>query len=196
MHRAGARTPQRHPGAEAVPALWTSGGLGPSLVSSLRRAQWGPGLGVCVWGGGLGPESTTLGGQIQEGPGLEGGLPSEGAPSEAGTGRGRVGWTHTPPGLPFSLLHPPCHPALPVTQRPRTLPPPQLTLHTPNKHMGCGSFNAVFLQFSWLKLRPLPWPPQGTRESHGAPWGMLSQPGLGVVLLLCNFLLFDQFRKF
>ena len=36
--------------ADAVPSLWTPGGLGPSLVSNLCRAQGSLGPGVC--GGG------------------------------------------------------------------------------------------------------------------------------------------------
>lgn len=123
----------------------------------------------------------------QRAPGWEGrtgeGLPSEGAPSKGGTGRAEAGCTQHPHPIPPPL--PPCCPAPPaVPQTPTTLPPSRLRWHTPDRHLGCGSFNAVFLPFSWHKLRPphgllhracvYPVAPLGGRSLAGAGCGATS----------------------
>lgn len=164
----------------ACTAALDSGGLGPSLARSLRPGparSLGQSPREAGEGGGLGPESSGLGGQDWRGPALRGG-PQQG---RNGTGRG---WmypappSHSPPAAPML----PCPPAVPQT--PTTLPPSRLRWHTPDRHLGCGSFNAVFLPFSWHKLRPphgllhracvYPVAPLGGRSLAGAGCGATS----------------------
>lgn len=73
---------------------------------------------------------------------------------------------------------------------PGSLPPP------PQTHRLCRFFSAVFLPFSWLGLRPPPWPPEWpvcpAGSSGDALWA-----GLAVgPLFPWDFLLLKQLRKF
>lgn len=169
--------PRPHPRAVAVPALclqlpW---GLwlprGQSGSNPEQRAPLGLEKGVLrVWA----QRALAWSG----GPGLE--------PAVGGTRGGQrgKGWTRSPPPrFPFCTSHP-C---------------PATSSHsTPQTRRLSRSCKAGFIPHSWHRPgaspRPLWRGSDGPLTDPRCPSGTLA--GLGVVLLLWNFLLFDQFRKF
>lgn len=176
----------RHPGATADPVLclhscpglrwpWTQPGEEPQTRPGKELGAEPTG----GWGGGWsGPRELRAGRA-----GLERACPPRGPPAREERDGQRLDVPSTPHPIPPPP--PPCCPAPPaVPQTPTTLPPSRLRWHTPDRHLGCGSFNAVFLPFSWHKLRPphgllhgacvYPVAPLGGRSLAGAGCGATS----------------------
>lgn len=166
-------------------ARWSLGGCEASLARSLSRAQLG--LGRWSWGV-WAQRSLCWGCRSTRGQGWWWDHPPW-EPAVGGTGnrRGRGSTCTHLRSLPFSFLTP-------------YLPCPQLSPRDPRPCLHKHAGHVIHLMFLFY------FPGTGCVHSHGLlararvsplPSGTLPRPGLGVALLLLrNFLLFDQFRKF